>query len=150
MGFKIGRPSVTVEAIRDGEKTPTSTPTSGRTSPTLNLDDGIETQSKEAGASATQLPALETSCMQTPAMKRKAWLQFSVLCLSIYVSGWNDGALGPLLPRLQDVYHVSICTLAPFLVLMVFRLTGWIRRGLSHLHRQLHCELSSLCTCDSS
>ncbi|KAI0716687.1 MFS general substrate transporter [Earliella scabrosa] len=40
-------------------------------------------------------------------MKRKAWLQFSVLCLSIYVSGWNDGALGPLLPRLQDVYHVG-------------------------------------------
>ncbi|KAI0760304.1 MFS general substrate transporter [Fomes fomentarius] len=40
-------------------------------------------------------------------MKRKAWFQFTTLCLSIYVSGWNDGALGPMLPRLQAVYDVG-------------------------------------------
>ncbi|KAI0754414.1 MFS general substrate transporter [Daedaleopsis nitida] len=40
-------------------------------------------------------------------MKRKAMFQFATLCLSIYVSGWNDGALGPLLPRLQAVYDVG-------------------------------------------
>ena len=47
----------------------------------------------------------------TPRMKRDAVLQFAVLCFSIFVSGWNDGTLGPLLPRLQAVYHVC-CPLA--------------------------------------
>lgn len=42
----------------------------------------------------------------TPRMKRKAWIQFAALCTAIYVAGWNDGTTGPLLPRLQEVYHV--------------------------------------------
>ena len=61
---------------------------------------------------ASQLPVLESQTaeggvpIQTPAMKRKALWQFATLCLSIYVSGWNDGTIGPLLPRLQEVYNV--------------------------------------------
>ncbi len=42
----------------------------------------------------------------TPTMRRRGWIQFAALCLAIYVAGWNDGTLGPLLPRLQEVYHV--------------------------------------------
>lgn len=105
-------------AFDDGEKTPvaTSAATSNRASPTLNLeleDDGPspELKLKEAKLSTSQLPALESQLGVGPsasaAMKRKATLQFATLCLSIYVSGWNDGALGPLLPRLQAVYEVS-------------------------------------------
>lgn len=45
---------------------------------------------------------------KTPAMPRKARVQFATLCWSIFVVGWNDGTLGPLLPRLQEFYHVSI------------------------------------------
>ncbi|RPD75641.1 MFS general substrate transporter [Lentinus tigrinus ALCF2SS1-7] len=40
-------------------------------------------------------------------MRRRAWVQFAALCFTIYVAGWNDGTLGPLLPRLQEVYHVG-------------------------------------------
>ncbi|TFK82924.1 MFS general substrate transporter [Polyporus arcularius HHB13444] len=40
-------------------------------------------------------------------MRRRGWIQFAALCLAIYVAGWNDGTLGPLLPRLQEVYHVG-------------------------------------------
>ncbi|CDO70549.1 hypothetical protein BN946_scf184579.g5 [Trametes cinnabarina] len=43
----------------------------------------------------------------TPAMRRKGWIQFATLCWSIFVAGWNDGTVGPLLPRLQSVYSVS-------------------------------------------
>ncbi|RPD61364.1 MFS general substrate transporter [Lentinus tigrinus ALCF2SS1-6] len=43
----------------------------------------------------------------TPVMRRRAWVQFAALCFTIYVAGWNDGTLGPLLPRLQEVYHVG-------------------------------------------
>ena len=44
----------------------------------------------------------------TPAMRRRGWVQFSALCFTIYVSGWNEGTLGPLLPRLQEVNHVGL------------------------------------------
>ncbi len=86
-------------------------PTSNRASPTLDSEDK---ESREL--EATQLPVLESQTapggvpIQTPAMKRKALWQFATLCLSIYVSGWNDGTLGPLLPRLQTVYNVRIFT----------------------------------------
>jgi len=32
--------------------------------------------------------------------------QFLTLCWSIFLLGWNDGTIGPLLPRIQEVYHV--------------------------------------------
>ncbi|KAI0356000.1 MFS general substrate transporter [Trametes cingulata] len=40
-------------------------------------------------------------------MRRKALVQFVTLCCSMFVSGWNDGTLGPLVPRLQEVYSVG-------------------------------------------
>lgn len=46
--------------------------------------------------------------VKTPAMRRKAQVQFATLCWSIFVVGWNDGTLGPLLPRLQEFYRVRI------------------------------------------
>ena len=56
-----------------------------------------------------QIPSLEASSrVITPAMRRKEWIQFSALCSAIFVCGWNDGTIGPLLPRLQEVYHVSL------------------------------------------
>ena len=48
---------------------------------------------------------------QTPQQKRKEWIQFAALCLAIYVAGWNDATVGPLLPRLQEVYHVCPCSI---------------------------------------
>lgn len=57
---------------------------------------------------ATRPPSLRNvDAVKTPAMRRKAQIQFTTLCWSIFVAGWNDGTLGPLLPRLQEVYHVS-------------------------------------------
>ena len=83
------------------------TPTSSRASPAPG----------DKEAAVADLPVLESqnvmrvAPVQTHAMKRKALFQFTTLCLSIYVSGWNDGTIGPLLPRLQAVYHVC-CPLA--------------------------------------
>ena len=38
----------------------------------------------------------------------KARIQLIALCFCMYLLGWNDGSIGPLLPRIQRVYHVSI------------------------------------------
>ncbi|KAH9899243.1 MFS general substrate transporter [Cubamyces lactineus] len=40
-------------------------------------------------------------------MRRRGRIQFATLCWSIFVAGWNDGTVGPLLLRLQAVYHVG-------------------------------------------
>jgi hypothetical protein len=33
-------------------------------------------------------------------------IQFAALCWCFFLVGWNDGSTGPLLPRIQDFYHV--------------------------------------------
>lgn len=36
----------------------------------------------------------------------RARIQFLSLCWTLFVVGWSDGSTGPLLPRIQSVYHV--------------------------------------------
>ena len=38
----------------------------------------------------------------------KAHIQFVTLCWTYFRAGWNDGTLGPLLPRIQEAYNVSL------------------------------------------
>ena len=78
----------------------------------------------------------------TKVMRRKALIQFATLCWSIFVVGWNDGTTGPLVPRLQEVYHV--CGISAHRC--VGRrsspnsyFVGIVRRRVSHFHRQLRC-----------
>lgn len=43
----------------------------------------------------------------TPEMRRKANIQFATLCWTLFLGGWTSGTTGPLLPRIQEVYHAS-------------------------------------------
>jgi hypothetical protein len=36
----------------------------------------------------------------------RARIQFFSLCWTLFLAGWSDGSMGPLLPRIQSVYHV--------------------------------------------
>ena len=74
------------------------------TTPTNDVGKVIEKVAEDV-AQGTPVCENQGRCI-TPSMKRKAWWQFAALCGSIWVAGWNDGTLGPLLPRLQEVYHV--------------------------------------------
>jgi hypothetical protein len=38
---------------------------------------------------------------------RVARAQFLALCWALFVIGWTDGSIGPLLPRIQVSYNVS-------------------------------------------
>ena len=44
----------------------------------------------------------------TSSMRNLARVQFAALCYCLFLAGWNDGTTGPLLPRIQEVYHVSL------------------------------------------
>ncbi len=47
----------------------------------------------------------------TPSNKIPRWtahIQFATMCWTLFLAGWNDGTTGPLLPRIQSNYHVSM------------------------------------------
>ena len=48
----------------------------------------------------------DDTAVQTKAQRLRARIQFLALCWAVYLLGWNDGTTGPLLPRIQKVYHV--------------------------------------------
>ncbi|PIL23352.1 MFS general substrate transporter [Ganoderma sinense ZZ0214-1] len=85
-------------------------PIPSRASPTLEDD--------RDASGITQLPKLESGPVSeaalepTSRMKYDALFQFMTLCFSIFVPGFNDGTLGPLLPRIQAVYHVGYTTVS--------------------------------------
>lgn len=58
-----------------------------------------------AGGEPSPNPALASSA----AAKRTAYVQYCTLLFTMFLTGWNDGTIGPLLPRIQNYYHASDC-----------------------------------------
>ncbi|KAF7362536.1 MFS domain-containing protein [Mycena venus] len=44
-------------------------------------------------------------------------IQLVTLCWTLFLAGWNDGSLGPLIPRIQQVYHVGYTVVSLIFVL---------------------------------
>jgi hypothetical protein len=57
---------------------------------------------------ATHTDAAKDTVVQTKAERLRERIQFATLCWTLYLSGWNDASTGPLLPRIQKVYNVSV------------------------------------------
>ena len=53
-------------------------------------------------------PLVQSDKLLSKKQERKARVQFLALCWSLFVLGWTDGTIGPLLPRIQKVYDVSL------------------------------------------
>jgi fucose permease len=68
-----------------------------------NLEMTARNTYQDAGVMAAPL-GLSSS---TNAHRLRARIQFTSLCYSMFLAGWNDGTTGPLLPRIQKVYHVG-------------------------------------------
>jgi len=39
---------------------------------------------------------------------RKLNIKFAVVCLALFLEGWNFGATGPLIPAIQKYYNVGL------------------------------------------
>ncbi|KAJ7665939.1 major facilitator superfamily domain-containing protein, partial [Mycena polygramma] len=50
-------------------------------------------------------------------------VQTVTLCWAVFLAGWNDGSLGPLIPRIQEVYHLGYLIVS---LLFVFAAIGSI------------------------
>ena len=67
-------------------------------------------------ATGTSLPELEadegqgeeSNSAQEKILRRRRLIQFATLCWCFILEGWNDGSTGPLLPRIQNTYHVRV------------------------------------------
>ncbi|KAK7057827.1 MFS domain-containing protein [Favolaschia claudopus] len=49
--------------------------------------------------------------------KMKERIQLFTLCWVLFLAGWNDGSLGPLLPRIQEFYHIGYTIVSLIFVL---------------------------------
>ncbi|KAJ7826866.1 major facilitator superfamily domain-containing protein [Mycena olivaceomarginata] len=56
-------------------------------------------------------------------------IQLVTLCWTLFVAGWNDGSVGPLIPRIQQVYHVRYTVLS-----LVFVFQWLLGRRIHHIH----------------
>lgn len=55
-------------------------------------------------------PSLEGQATTPTGPEMTPWqekMYLGALCLCLFVAGWNDGTIGPLLPRIQDYYKAS-------------------------------------------
>ncbi|KAF7320897.1 MFS general substrate transporter [Mycena chlorophos] len=84
---------------------------------------------------APELPALlsttdSDSELQTKARRRTAGIQLAALCFTLLLIGWNDGTLGPLLPRIQESYGIGY---TPVSVLFIFSSLGCCIGAMSNI-----------------
>jgi len=70
----------------------------------------IEMKDRTAISNTETAAPSTVSVSNTNAHRVRARIQFATLCYSLFLAGWNDGTTGPLLPRIQEVYHVRSLT----------------------------------------
>ena len=75
----------------------------GQPDASRDLDVNQRVPSQETLAVATQEPGTTTRSQE---MLRQANIMYASMLYTMLLSGWNDGTTGPLLPRIQLVYHV--------------------------------------------
>lgn len=114
-----------------------------------SVNDGKRTEAIEVNAvevevrDASRAPST-TFVASTPAMKRKARIQFAALCWTLYLAGWNDGTTGPLLPRIQAVYHVRF-SVELTNKCYISCIAGWLRCRIVDIRVQLSCTSPTTC-----
>ena len=99
--LKVQEPSIELGPVSRTSATNTLARPKSNTDPT-------EVSYREAGAlERTNGSSSVQEDIDTKARKTKANAQFFSLCLAMFLAGWNDGSNGPLIPKIQSVYHVS-------------------------------------------
>ncbi|KIJ23443.1 hypothetical protein M422DRAFT_39610 [Sphaerobolus stellatus SS14] len=63
-------------------------------------------------------------------IRRRGHIQFAALCFCLFLAGWNDGTTGPLLPRIQNNYHVNFTIVS---LLFVCACLGFILGAFSNV-----------------
>lgn len=67
----------------------------------------------------------------SPHAKWLAGVQFATMCWTLFLAGWNDGTTGPMLPRIQDHYHVGYAIVA---LMFISNCIGFVAGAAANVH----------------
>lgn len=99
--------------------------------PSKSLEAGSASDKKDVTEETVEANG-KADKLDTRTKKQKAAenVQFAALCWCIFVAGWNDGTTGPLLPRIQEVYHVGFTIVS---LIFIFACLGFILGALANV-----------------
>ncbi|CDO77091.1 hypothetical protein BN946_scf184473.g35 [Trametes cinnabarina] len=98
-----------------------STAVQGRV-PDLEFGSALsQTLSRAEDRAAAQQSSVDVPLEETH--RRKSRIHFFALCFCLFVNGWNDGTTGPMLPRIQENYHVGFAVVS---LIFVFNAIGYL------------------------
>ncbi|OSD01411.1 MFS general substrate transporter, partial [Trametes coccinea BRFM310] len=81
-----------------------------------------QSSSRGVNLEAIQQPASVDASLQA-VHRRKSLIHFSALCVCLFVNGWNDATTGPMLPRIQENYHIGFAVVS---LIFVFNAIGYL------------------------
>ncbi|KAG8944998.1 hypothetical protein FRC04_001253 [Tulasnella sp. 424] len=101
---------------------------------TIQLEDMAPSMSKEGLSASASTAGIEGQQAPAPEFDmsiRDERIYLATLCYNLFVAGWNDATLGPLLPRIQEYYHVGYTVVS---ILFVVGCVGVITGALSNVY----------------
>ena len=81
-------------------------------------------------------PMQEATSQSASRHELRTNIHFTTLCFCLFLVGWNDGTVGPLLPRIQGVYHVRPRRSSREACFVDSVRLGRIHSGFSNIHIQ--------------
>ncbi|KAJ6588922.1 MFS general substrate transporter [Mycena capillaripes] len=81
------------------------------------------TASKDGADAAAAPPLAQPALPRSKQHVFRERVQLFALCWCLFLAGWNDGTAGPLIPRIQRVYHVGFAVVS---LIFVFACVGFI------------------------
>ncbi|KAG9091913.1 hypothetical protein FRC07_011757 [Ceratobasidium sp. 392] len=86
-----------------------------------HIQDGIEMTA--LGASRPSEPSVLSEVSEPEINWRKEWSSIATCCWCLFLNGWNDASIGPILPTIQSYYGLSFTVIS---LLFVFGCIGSI------------------------
>ncbi|KAK7676661.1 hypothetical protein QCA50_020405 [Cerrena zonata] len=76
-------------------------------------------------------PAPNQSSTLSAGHEWKTNIHFVTLCFCLFLVGWNDGTVGPLLPKIQDVYHIGYTLVS---VIFISNAMGFVVASIANVY----------------
>ncbi|KAG8721053.1 hypothetical protein FRC09_008557 [Ceratobasidium sp. 395] len=94
-----------------------------------HVQDGIEMT--VLGASRPVEPSILSENTEPEINWRKEWNSIAACCWCLFLNGWNDASIGPILPTIQSYYDLSFTVIS---LLFVFGCIGSISAAVLNVH----------------
>ncbi|KAI0000192.1 MFS general substrate transporter [Russula compacta] len=87
-------------------------------------------RSLEQERSVPELDVSQANKSESSKVTFRARIQYFSLCWTLFLAGWSDGSTGPLLPRIQSVYHVGFAVVS---VVFIANCIGFVTGSIANI-----------------